>query len=62
VPLNVGVLALHAPFVRDFAGFDRPWALLAERVPGLDVEVVALGAGYVAGGRGRRDAARAPTA
>ena len=27
--LNAGVLALHAPFVRDFAGFDRPWGRLA---------------------------------
>ena len=33
--VNAGVLALHFPYVRDFAGFDRPWALLAERVPGL---------------------------
>jgi hypothetical protein len=45
------VLATHAPFVRDFAGFSRPWALLAERVPGLMVQEVALGAGYLASGR-----------
>jgi SAM-dependent methyltransferase len=50
VALNAGVLALHAPFVRNFAGFHRPWALLAERVPGLAVEEVALGAGYLAQG------------
>jgi SAM-dependent methyltransferase len=49
-PLNAGVLALHAPYVRDFTGFDRPWARLAERVPGLAVQQVALGAGYVAAG------------
>ncbi len=38
-----GCMALHAPFVRNFAGFHRPWALLAERVPGLSVEEVASG-------------------
>ncbi|MET0763645.1 MAG: methyltransferase domain-containing protein [Blastococcus sp.] len=53
--LNAGVLALHAPFVRSFAGFHKPWALLAERVPGLTAEEVAFGAGYVASGRVDRD-------
>ena len=49
--LNVGVLALHAPYVGDFTGFARPWALLAERVPDLAVQEVALGGGYLASGR-----------
>jgi demethylmenaquinone methyltransferase/2-methoxy-6-polyprenyl-1,4-benzoquinol methylase len=51
VPLNAGVLALHAPYVGDFTGFSRPWALLAERVPGLAVQEVAMGGGYLASGR-----------
>jgi hypothetical protein len=51
IGLNASVLALHAPYVRDFAGFDRPWAPLAERVPDLAVREVAIGAGYVATGR-----------
>ena len=51
VGLNAGVMALHAPYVRDFTGFDRPWAQLAARVPGLRVREVAMGAGYVAFGR-----------
>jgi len=51
VGVNAGVLALHSPYVCDFAGFDRPWTLLAERVPGLAVREVALGAGWIAGGR-----------
>jgi demethylmenaquinone methyltransferase/2-methoxy-6-polyprenyl-1,4-benzoquinol methylase len=55
--LNAGVLALHAPFVRDFTGFGKPWALLADRVPGLTVEELALGAGYVASGRVHRNSA-----
>jgi hypothetical protein len=53
--VNAGVLALHAPFVRNFAGFHRPWKLLGERVPGLTVEEVALGGGYVAWGRVHHD-------
>ena len=48
IGLNAGVLALHAPFVQDFAGFDRPWTHLAARLPGLRVREVAMGAGYVA--------------
>ena len=49
--VNAGVVALHAPYVRTFAGFGRPWALLAERVPALRVRDVALGGGYLAWGR-----------
>jgi SAM-dependent methyltransferase len=48
--LNASVYALHARFVADFDGFDQPWALLAERIPGLAVQEVAMGAGYVASG------------
>jgi SAM-dependent methyltransferase len=53
VAVNAGVMAAHGPFVRDFTGFGRPWALLAERVPGLRVQEVALGGGYLASGRKR---------
>jgi SAM-dependent methyltransferase len=53
--VNAAVLALHAPFVRDFAGFHRPWALLEERVPGLTVHEVAFGGGYLAWGRVHHD-------
>jgi SAM-dependent methyltransferase len=52
--LNAGILALHAPYVRDFSGFRQPWVHLAERVPGLEVEEVALGAGFLAAGRAHR--------
>jgi demethylmenaquinone methyltransferase/2-methoxy-6-polyprenyl-1,4-benzoquinol methylase len=51
IGLNAGVLALHAPFVQDFAGFDCPWTHLAARLPGLRVREVAMGAGYVASAR-----------
>ena len=42
--------ALHAPFVADFTGFDKPWQLLAEFVPDLHVHEHAFGAGYLASG------------
>ena len=45
------IRALHAPFVADFTGFDRPWRLLAEFVPDLHVQEHAFGAGYLASGR-----------
>jgi len=51
IGMNASVLALHAPYVRDFAGFDRPWTHLAERVADLAVQELAMGAGYVASGR-----------
>jgi SAM-dependent methyltransferase len=51
VPVNAVVLAVHAPFVHSFAGFDRPCALLAERVPDLREEEIAFGGGYLAWGR-----------
>jgi ubiquinone/menaquinone biosynthesis C-methylase UbiE len=44
------VRALHAPFVADFTGFDKPWRLLAEFVPNLRVHEHAFGAGYLAFG------------
>jgi demethylmenaquinone methyltransferase/2-methoxy-6-polyprenyl-1,4-benzoquinol methylase len=56
--LNAGVLALHAPYVGDFTGFGRPWALLAERVPDLAVREVAMGGGYLASGRVPTDRAQ----
>ena len=44
------VRALHAPFVADFTGFDKPWRLLAEFVPDLHVHEHAFGAGFLASG------------
>jgi demethylmenaquinone methyltransferase/2-methoxy-6-polyprenyl-1,4-benzoquinol methylase len=53
VGLNAGILSLHAPFVRDFTGFDRPWVHLGARVTDLRVQEVAMGAGYLAAGQWR---------
>ena len=55
VAVNATVMAVHSPFIRDFRNFDRPWALLADRVPGLRVTEVAWGAGYLAWGRVHHD-------
>ena len=51
IGMNASVLALHAPYVRDFTGFDRPWGPLSERLTDFDVREVAMGAGYIARGR-----------
>ncbi|GEL20129.1 class I SAM-dependent DNA methyltransferase [Pseudonocardia asaccharolytica] len=51
VPLTLFVRSLHAPYVRDFRGFDRPWRLLANRLEDVRVSEVAFGGGYLALGR-----------
>jgi demethylmenaquinone methyltransferase/2-methoxy-6-polyprenyl-1,4-benzoquinol methylase len=50
IALNAGILALHAPYVRDFTGFDRPWGRLEPRLERLRVQEVAMGGGYLASG------------
>lgn len=54
-PFSALVIAVHAPFVRDFTGFDCPWRYLAELVDDLRVTEVAFGAGYLAMGRVSRE-------
>jgi ubiquinone/menaquinone biosynthesis C-methylase UbiE len=49
-PLRAWVAELHAPFITDFTGFDRPWRQLADYVPDLRVRELAFGAGYLAFG------------
>jgi SAM-dependent methyltransferase len=57
VGLNAMTRVVHAPFVRDFAGFDEPWALLAGRMRALQVREIELGCGYLASGVVRADRA-----
>jgi len=47
VAVNSMIRALHAPYVRDFAGFDRPWRYLEQLVEDVQVREMAFGAGYV---------------
>ena len=51
VALNSMVGALHAPYVRDFSGFDRPWRHLERLVEDVQVQELAFGSGYVMTGR-----------
>ena len=51
VALNSMVGMLHAPYVRDFSGFDRPWRQLERLVEDVRVEELAFGSGYVMTGR-----------
>ena len=44
--LHKWVADLHAPFITDFAGFDKPWRL-TDHVPDLQVRPLAAGTGYV---------------
>ena len=53
--LTAMVAALHAPYIRDFHGFDRPWELLETHLDQPIVTEVALGAGFRAIGRARAE-------
>ena len=47
VAVNSMVRMLHAPYVRDFSGFDRPWRYLEHLVEDVQVREMAFGGGYV---------------
>ena len=47
VAANMMTRALHAPYVRSFSGFDRPWGQLEELIEDVRVREVAFGNGYV---------------
>jgi SAM-dependent methyltransferase len=51
VAVNSMVGTLHAPYVRSFSGFDRPWRYLERLVEDVRVRETAFGAGYVMTGR-----------
>jgi tRNA A58 N-methylase Trm61 len=51
VAVNSTVSVLHAPYVRDFSGFDRPWRYLERLVEDVQVREMAFGGGYVMTGR-----------
>ena len=51
VALNSTVRALHAPYVRNFDGFGRPWQHLEQMVEDVQVRELAFGSGYVMTGR-----------
>jgi SAM-dependent methyltransferase len=47
VAVNSMIQMLHAPYVRDFSGFDRPWRYLEHLVEDVQVREMAFGGGYV---------------
>jgi ubiquinone/menaquinone biosynthesis C-methylase UbiE len=51
VALNSMVSVLHAPYVRSFRGFDRPWQHLERLLEDVQVRELAFGSGYVMTGR-----------
>jgi SAM-dependent methyltransferase len=53
LPLDPLTYAVHKPYVRSFAGFDRPWGLLERMLVDFRVTEVAFGSGYLAVGRRR---------
>jgi ubiquinone/menaquinone biosynthesis C-methylase UbiE len=49
--LNSMVSAFHAPYVRNFNGFDQPWRHLEQLVEDVQVREMAFGSGYIMTGR-----------
>ena len=51
VAVNLPVTMLHAPYVRSFKGFGRPWNHLEQLLEDVRVREVALGTGYIVTGQ-----------
>jgi SAM-dependent methyltransferase len=54
MPVNMQARTLHAPYVRSFEGFDRPWNHLEQLIEDVHVRELAFGSGYVLTGRSSR--------
>ena len=51
VGVNVQARMLHAPYVRSFEGFGRPWTHLEPLIEDIHVRELALGSGYIVTGQ-----------
>ena len=51
VGVNLPVTMLHAPYVRSFKGFQRPWHHLGQLLHDVQVRELALGSGYILTGQ-----------
>jgi len=51
VALNLPVTMLHAPYVRSFEGFERPWHHLEQLLEDVHVRELGLGSGYIMTGQ-----------
>jgi len=47
VGVNIQVRTLHAPYVRSFGGFERPWTYLEQLIEDVHVRELAFGCGYL---------------
>jgi SAM-dependent methyltransferase len=47
VAVNLPVTILHAPYVRSFEGFRRPWSHLEQLLEDVHVRELAFGSGYI---------------
>ena len=54
VGVNLQARMLHAPFVRSFEGFGRPWRHLEQLIEDVQVRELALGSGYIVTGQAPR--------
>jgi demethylmenaquinone methyltransferase/2-methoxy-6-polyprenyl-1,4-benzoquinol methylase len=61
VGVNMQARILHAPYVRSFEGFDRPWQNLEPLIEDVQLREVAFGSGYVMTGRKPVPAPRHPS-
>lgn len=51
VAVNLPVTMLHAPYVRSFEGFERPWHHLEQLLEDVHVRELGLGSGYIMTGQ-----------
>jgi hypothetical protein len=51
VGVNLQARMLHAPYVRSFGGFRRPWNHLEQLIEDVRIREVALGTGYIMTGQ-----------
>ena len=61
VAVNLQARMLHAPYVRSFEGFGRPWSHLEQLTEGVRVREVALGSGYIMTGQAPQTASSGNT-
>jgi demethylmenaquinone methyltransferase/2-methoxy-6-polyprenyl-1,4-benzoquinol methylase len=50
VAVNLSTMILHAPYVRSFEGFHRPWSHLEQLLEAVSVRELAFGSGYIVTG------------
>ena len=51
VGVNLQARAMHAPYVRSFEGFGRPWSQLEQLIEDVHVRQVTFGTGYIMTGQ-----------